>query len=173
MKNLKQGRYHPVNTGKYLGNPNNIVYRSSWELQIFRWADGNPNILKWVSEEIVVPYWNPFDKSMHRYFPDLYMEINSLNGLRKCLVEIKPSEQSFLPPKKRYQRKRTYHANLGTYYKNAIKWYSAKEFCRKQGWEFILLCKDTETNRFNSRPELLEAACMDGEMVLKEGKIRT
>ena len=47
----KQGFYYPKNPNKYVGDVDNIVYRSSWELRVFKWMDDNPSVLEWASEE--------------------------------------------------------------------------------------------------------------------------
>ena len=66
-----KGFYRVKNPKKYDGDFTNVVYRSHWEMQVFRWCDINDQVLKWSSEEIVVPYWLPLDKKYHRYFVDL------------------------------------------------------------------------------------------------------
>ncbi len=50
-----KGRYKPENTKKYLGNFNNIIYRSLWERKFMHYCDVNENILEWASEEIHIP----------------------------------------------------------------------------------------------------------------------
>lgn len=172
IRTYRQGYFTPQNPEKYQGNPSNIIWRSSWEKEIFKWVDTNPNIIKWASEEIIIHYWNPITKDQHRYFPDLYAEINSKNGIRKCLIEIKPAQHSFLPKKKKRQRQKTYVENLMIYYKNAFKWAAAQEYCKQRGWEFLLLCKDEETNRYHTRQDLLEQAIADGFQALSKNKLR-
>jgi hypothetical protein len=56
-----QGKFHPQNPNKYLGDPNNIVYRSSWELHFLQWCDRNDNVLEYASEEFSIPYVSPVD----------------------------------------------------------------------------------------------------------------
>ena len=55
-RNYKQGLFSPRNPKKYMGDPTNIVYRSGWEKRVMDWADGNSNVLRWSSEEVVIPY---------------------------------------------------------------------------------------------------------------------
>ena len=64
-KSLKS-RYKPSNPEKYVGDPNNIICRSSWERKFCHWADLNPDIVKWVSEEVAIPYLSPVDNKVHR-----------------------------------------------------------------------------------------------------------
>ena len=49
-----------------MGNPTNIIYRSSWELRVMNYFDRNPNILQWASEEFSIPYRSPIDGGRHR-----------------------------------------------------------------------------------------------------------
>ena len=51
-KRYRQGVFRPNNIEKYIGK-GHPVYRSSWELKFFRWADLNENVLAWGSENIV------------------------------------------------------------------------------------------------------------------------
>ena len=51
-----RGKYRPINPGKYDGDYSAIVYRSLWERQVFKWCDENSSVVKWNSEETVVPY---------------------------------------------------------------------------------------------------------------------
>ena len=55
------GRFTPSNPQKYIGDPNNIIYRSSWECKVMNWLDKNPDILSWASEELIIPYISPVD----------------------------------------------------------------------------------------------------------------
>ena len=81
----------------------NITYRSLWERQAFKWCDENPKILRWSSEEIVVPYISKTDGKRHRYYPDLKITYTSGNT---SLIEIKPKRQTKPPakPKKKEQK---------------------------------------------------------------------
>ena len=70
-----KGRYSIKNTSKYEGDPSRCVFRSLWERQVFRWCDENPSIIRWSSEETVVPYRCKTDNKIHRYFPDFYIKV--------------------------------------------------------------------------------------------------
>ena len=41
------GFYTPRYPQKYLGDPENIQFRSSWEAAFMQFADLNPNIMQW------------------------------------------------------------------------------------------------------------------------------
>jgi len=52
----KQGYYKVSNIKKYVGDPNLVIYRSSWEFAFCKWCDASPSVLKWSSEPIKIPY---------------------------------------------------------------------------------------------------------------------
>ena len=39
-----QGRFKPKNPSKYMGDPTNIIYRSSWELRLMSYLDDHKNV---------------------------------------------------------------------------------------------------------------------------------
>ena len=127
-----KGKFIPKNPNKYLGDPNNIIYRSSWELKVFVRMDTDPNIIKWASEEFSIPYINPIDNRPHKYYPDVYAE-NSKG--QKFVIEIKPEKQT-QPPKKPSRNSKRYITEVSTYMINKAKWNAAEVFCTKQGWTF-------------------------------------
>ena len=133
-----KGFYRTKNPAKYDGDKMNIVYRSLWERQVFRWCDENPQVLKWSSEEIVVPYYYPLDKKNHRYFVDL--KFTTTQGT--YLVEIKPKSQT-LPPKKPSRQTKRYLEEARTYVKNQCKWKAADSFAKDRGWSFVIWTEDT------------------------------
>ena len=95
------GLFKPKNPQKYVGDPTNIVYRSSWECKFMSWLDRNPSIISWASEELIIPYKSPVDNRMHRYFPDFVVKVQNKEGKTKTMVlEVKPKKQS-LPPEPR------------------------------------------------------------------------
>ena len=51
-----KGKYKPKNRSKYKGDPTKIIYRSLWERRFMVYCDENPSIIKWASEEVVIPY---------------------------------------------------------------------------------------------------------------------
>ena len=135
----KQGIYRPINTEKYLGKTN-PVYRSGWELKFFRWADTNPNILAWGSENIIVPYINPLDQKVHRYFVDNFIVFKDKDGNKqKLLIEIKPSKQTIQPVPTKGKHKKTILYEQTTWITNQAKWLAAKEWAKKKNMEFIIL----------------------------------
>ena len=120
---------------KYVGDPTNIVMRSSWETMFANWCDKNPSIIKWNSEETIIPYRCPTDNKVHRYFVDF--KITTANG-KTYLVEVKPMKQTQPPvfPGRRTQR---YLTESMTFIKNQAKWKAATEYCKDRGWEFKII----------------------------------
>ena len=134
-----KGRFHPKNPQKYIGDPSNIIYRSMWELRFMRYLDSHPSILEWASEEIVIPYYSPVDKKMHRYFPDFWVKSKgSDNQINTMLIEIKPEVQTKQPIKKD-KHPRRYINELKTFGVNNAKWQAAESFCRDKNWQFKVL----------------------------------
>ena len=168
MRETDKGRFRPKNPQKYIGNVNNIVYRSGWEREFFIWIDKAPNVIGWNSEEIVIPYVNLLDKTTHRYFPDVFARIVRNGRIVPTLIEIKPIQFSVMPIKTKNQKQKTYTDSLVRYYQNGSKWLAAKEFCKDAGWEFILLCKDTKTNGFVMKNNLIESAIYDTKRLINE-----
>lgn len=135
MSKFKQGFYKLRNPQKYVGNPNNIVFRSSWEESMCRFLDGNPNVLRWSSEELYIPYRKPTDGQVHRYFPDYWVEYRDRDGkIIQEIIEVKPSDQVF--PN---QKKRLTEYDKITYAINVAKWKAATEFCKQRGIKFRIL----------------------------------
>lgn len=126
-----KGKYTPKNKSKYRGDPTNIIYRSLWERNAFRWCDENKAIKQWSSEEVVIPYYYEVDKRYHRYYMDLKIVFES--G-KTVLVEIKPAKET-KPPTGQRRTKRYINEGL-TYIKNQNKWEAAAEYAADRGWDF-------------------------------------
>jgi len=139
------GRYRIQNISKYEGDHSKVFYRSLWERQAFRWLDENPQVKKWNSEEVVIPYICKTDGKHHRYFVDL--KIIFENG-KTYLVEIKPEKQTIAPKTPSNNTKRTavspkYIKEVLGYVKNTSKWEAAEEFCKRKGWIFEVWTEKT------------------------------
>ena len=131
--------FKPLYPEKYTGDPTNIIMRSSWETRFASWCDKNPNIIKWQSEETVVPYRCPTDNKIHRYFVDFQIQVRQKDGLfKRYLVEVKPAKQCEPPIYPGRQTKR-YITESMTYIKNQAKWAAATEYCKDRGWEFKII----------------------------------
>lgn len=134
--NYRQGVFVPTNKEKFLGVK--AIYRSGLELKFMRFCDNNPNVIKWGSENIVIPYILPTDGKVHRYFVDNFVIIKEGEVIKKYLIEIKPSKQT-APPTTKYKKKEHLLYEQSMFIKNKAKWDAAKEFCKKRGLEFLIL----------------------------------
>lgn len=138
-----QGKYVPKNPAKYEGDPTQVIYRSSWELRLFNWCDTSPNVLRWSSEEIVVPYICPSDNKPHRYFVDAKVVVKTKdNQTRTFLVEVKPKKETE-PPKPPKRKTKRFLQEVMTWGKNQAKWEAAHKYAKQRGWDFKII---TETN---------------------------
>ena len=136
-----KGKYTVKNKKKYVGDPTKVTYRSLWERNAFRWAESSPQVRAWNSEEVVIPYKCKTDQKLHRYFIDLFIEMD--NG--ECiLVEIKPKKHTVAPKKQRKTKK--YINEVTTYIKNTSKWTAADKFAQRKGWKFQVWTEDTLKN---------------------------
>jgi hypothetical protein len=139
---FKQGYFQPRNPEKYVGDVTKIRFMSSWELSFQRFLDGNPNILRWSSECIAIPYMKPTDGKIHRYYPDFWIEyINKDGEVLQEVLEIKPKSQA---GGKSVGRMSLYEK--AQYAINLAKWESCKRFCDQRGITFRIL---TEQELFN------------------------
>lgn len=140
--NYKQGFFKPKNPKKYIGDPTNIVYRSGWEKRVMDWADTQSSVLRWCSEEVVIPYVSPVDGRYHRYFVDFFVEAKGRDGVvRKILIEVKPHAQT-QEPKVQSRKTKRYITEVVTYGVNQAKWKAAEEYCKDKGWEFLILTEE-------------------------------
>lgn len=130
-------KYIPLFPEKYAGDPTNIIMRSSWETRFAIWCDKNPQIIKWSSEETVIPYISPLDGKYHRYFVDF--KIKTVKN-EVYLVEIKPKAQT-LPPQGSKKTKR-FLTESATFLVNQAKWEYARRYAADRKWNFIVLTED-------------------------------
>lgn len=134
-----KGVFKPLNPSKYSGNPNNIIYRSSWELICMRRFDTDPSILYWASEELVIPYNDRATGRYRRYFPDFVIKKRGPDGeIKVIVIEVKPYAQS-VPPVRGNKTDRRFLTEVKTFATNYSKWEYAKAFCEQKGWEFVVL----------------------------------
>lgn len=134
-----KGKYIVKNKEKYVGDSENVIYRSSWELKFLNWCDYNPNVVKFSSEETIIPYRSPLDNQIHRYFVDAKIVVKNKTGeLKTYIIEIKPYVQT-QPPKKPERKTKRYINESYTYIKNQAKWKAAQKYAEDRGWEFKIL----------------------------------
>lgn len=137
-----KGIFSPRNPKKYAGDATNIIYRSRWELKLMDKLDRHPQVTKWASEEMVVPYISPVDNRRHRYFPDFVVEMDVEGKKQIKMIEVKPLAQC-KPPKPKMTKTgkptRRMINEQKTYAVNQAKWHAAREYCAKHGWEFVIM----------------------------------
>jgi hypothetical protein len=136
LSRYNQGTYIPKNPQKYAGDVSKIYYRSSWEKLFMCWCDFTDAVVKWSSEEIVIPYLFTVDNKMHRYFPDFHIEIEKNGIIEKFLIEIKPSKDMQIKATKNQKR---LVENAITVEQNRCKWEAAQKFCKENGLIFKVL----------------------------------
>lgn len=140
IKNLKPDAHSKYMQGyfkgaqKYVG-PQPIIYRSSYEYRFMVQLELNPNVEKWSSENIQIPYTMK-EKNSQGKFVDVRHTYNidftvwMKNG-KKYIVEVKPST---LTPLNESQIKRN-----PVMYKNACKWKAALAWCKQNNCEFKVI----------------------------------
>lgn len=134
-----KGKFQPKHPQKYRGDPDNIIWRSTWELKAFKFMDDRPEVLEWSSEEIIVPYFDPSTGRHRRYFPDIVAVIRNPDGTTKTvMMEIKPMKET-REPKVQKKRTKKYVTEVTTWATNKAKWESAQEYCKNRGWQFVLV----------------------------------
>lgn len=127
------------NPQKYEGDINNIVYRSMWERNVINWLDGNPNVVKYASEEIFFYYDNPVTGKRSKYYPDFYIKMS--DGTQR-IIEVKPKKQTSAPVKQSRQTQK-YISEVSTWMINQEKWRTADYYCKKSKMTFEIWTEDT------------------------------
>ena len=107
------------------------------------WFDLNPSILRWNSEEIVVPYISPVDGNPHRYFVDFIIEYKTAdNKIKKTLIEVKPDKQTRPPTPPKNGKTKRFLEEIMTYTVNQAKWKAAKLYAERNGIDFQILTEN-------------------------------
>ena len=141
MRRFAKGKFTVTQPEKYVGN-HAPTYRSSWEWSFMNFCDTNPNIIKWASEAIKIPYRDPFTNRQTVYVPDFFIQYADKNNrLHTELIEVKPASQAI---KERVGKSKL---NQIQYAKNQFKWRAANEWCARQGIKFRIL---TENDLFHN-----------------------
>lgn len=135
-KRFEQGWFTPKHPEKYVGDVTKIRYMSSYELEMHTFLDGNEKVIKWSSEEIVIPYVKPTTNRIHKYYVDYWVQYYDRDGnVITDLIEVKPASQT-KPPRKNH--KHALYEQL-TYAINVAKWTAAQSYARSKGWNFRIV----------------------------------
>jgi hypothetical protein len=136
----KSGLYEPINPEKYIGDVHNIICRSSWEFRFCKYCDHNDKILKWSSEPLQIPYYNPLDKKEHKYHVDFYMKVLKDNGTEsEWIIEVKPEAQCKKPEldgSHTVAKLKAYNEKMQIWITNQSKFKAAKEWAEKRNYQF-------------------------------------
>ena len=157
-KRYHQGLYVPTNKDKVLklNNYGGLFYRSSLEKKMMIFLDNSKDIKTWTAESVVVPYFSDEFKNgelvqiQRRYYPDFYYEMETSNGLRRVISEVKPKSEyddaimvesgSFKVPEGTSLKKlQSLEYRFKMAQKNLNKWQTIQEFCKLKGYEFIII----------------------------------
>jgi|TARA_B110000503_G_scaffold129877_1_gene202611 hypothetical protein len=135
MSKFMQGSFDVANPQKFIGGKA-PYYRSSWELAFMRMCDSHPNITKWASENVKIPYQNPVTGRYANYVPDFMIQYTDKDGSQHVeLIEIKPANQTTL------ENARSQGQKIATVV-NAAKWTAAQEWCKRKGIRFKVINED-------------------------------
>ncbi len=141
---MAKGLFKPKYPAKYLGNPEKIRYLSSWELRFMVACDENPHVLKWGSEELKIPYFNPIKKKITNYLPDFIIQYRKASGeVLTEVIEIKPFKQAVIG-----------RGKISAYDQvqlvlNQAKWDAAVKFCEKANIKFRVVTEKDLFTRGN------------------------
>jgi hypothetical protein len=139
--NYSQGYYTVINPEKYVGN-GTPKYRSGWELTFMRFCDNHPSVVSWASENVRIPYKNPFTGKDTFYVPDFFVVYQNASGRRAELVEIKPKAQAVMELARSQQEKAAVALNM-------VKWNAARVWCKRMGATFRVLTEEDLYNNAN------------------------
>lgn len=159
-----QGFYVVKNTEKYIGDPNLVIFRSSWEYSFCKWCDFSPSITRWSSEPIKVPYYdrvtklkecnklglnpnNPHNWTIKNYNTDFWVEIKKTDGTsEKWFVEIKPKikliKPETVPSNAPLKIQKRFNLAAREYLINEAKFAAMNEFSKKNGAKFYIFTED-------------------------------
>jgi hypothetical protein len=98
--------------------------------------DNNERVLRWGSEEIVIPYVKPTDGRVHRYFPDFWVEyVNKDGEILQEIIEVKPKSQT-RKPRANSKHQLYEQATLAI---NMAKWQAANAYCKERNMKFRIV----------------------------------
>lgn len=160
----RQGYYKITNREKYVGNPELIVYRSSWEFSFCKWCDFSPSILRWGSEPLRIPYYdrvskleeckklnldpnNPKNWITKFYNVDFWIEVKKADEtIEKWFIEIKPAHKLRKPslPKNDAPLKdiKKFNNAVKEYLINEAKFAAMNEWAIRHGSKFYIFTED-------------------------------
>ena len=161
----KQGYARIKHPEKYVGDPNLIIYRSTWEYAFIKYCDSSPSVKRWSSEPVSIPYYdrvskleechrlglNPNDPAnweVKHYHMDFWVEMDKGNDkVEKIFIEIKPAEKlkKPIPPPKdaTIAQHKKFNKAAKEYLINEAKFAAAQEFAKKNNAKFYVFTEHT------------------------------
>jgi hypothetical protein len=128
-----QGIFSPKYPQKYMGDLTHLIYRSSWERDLYITCDENPAVMQWMAEPFSIPYIDPLTGQKRNYWPDALVCYMQKDGtIKRELIEIKPLKETIIEKAKAKRDK----LNLLV---NQAKWAAASIFCKNNGIGFRVL----------------------------------
>ena len=136
LPRFAKGKFFPKNKEKYIGLKT-PTYRSSWEHAFMRLCDEHPNVAKWASESIKIPYRHPFTGKYTVYVPDFFIVYTDKNGRKNAeLVEVKPKSQTnMMNAGKSFAKKKQVALNMA-------KWEAANAYAKQNKIRFRVVSED-------------------------------
>lgn len=133
MPRYAKGKYTLKNPNKYLGK-NVPSYRSGWEFHMMKFCDEHPNVSKWASESIRIPYTNPLTSKKTIYVPDFFIVYVDKTGSQHVeLIEVKPENQTIK------EKLGNSKYNQAQWIINQAKWQAARAYCKQNGIKFRII----------------------------------
>ena len=145
MARFASGKYNLKNPDKYLGK-NTPSFRSGWEFSMMKFCDEHPNVAKWASESIRIPYLNPITNKKTIYVPDFFIVYVDKNGTQHVeLVEVKPENQTIK------EKLGNSKYNQAHWIINQAKWAAARAYCKQNGIKFRIITEKDIYHQGNRR----------------------
>lgn len=163
----KQGYARIKNTNKYIGDPSQIIYRSSWEFAFIKFCDMSPDVIRWSSEPIGIKYYdkvsniekcqklgldpnNPVNWAVRNYYTDFWCEVYKDGIVQKMFIEIKPSNKLIKPkapaPNASPQTNKRFNRIAKEYLINEEKFKAINEYAIRNGAVFKVFTEKTLRN---------------------------
>jgi hypothetical protein len=102
-----------------------------------RLCDEHPNVAKWASESIKIPYRHPFTGKYTVYVPDFFVVYIDKNGAKHAeLIEVKPKAQTSLEAAGKSMGKKKQAVV------NMAKWEAANAYSKQNRIRFRVLSEE-------------------------------
>jgi hypothetical protein len=102
-----------------------------------RLCDEHPNVYKWASESIKIPYRHPFTGKYTIYVPDFFIVYNDKNSKKHAeMVEVKPMSQTTMEAAGKSMAKRKQVLI------NYAKWEAARAYAKQNKLRFRVVSEE-------------------------------